>query len=415
MSNCPKCQAIVPENAKFCPECGHSMADPVEEIGTVDTIGQVETDPGILGGTTPPFSGPDSEIEALEPGAMVAGKFRIERVIGQGGMGRVYLATEMIANGERERAVALKVIAEKYVGSEKAVQRLLDEGLLTQELAHKNIVKVYDIGKHGSQPYIAMEYIEGKPLHVWRGEKMARNEPVSVRVAAQIIMEVLKGLEAAHEAGVIHRDLKPENIMLLDEPSETKARVKIVDFGVALATKSVESGTGTGLGTQLYMAPEQVRNANAANAAADIYSISNIFYELIVGVVPKGHWQPPSDGRSDVPRGIDALIQKGVSLNRDVRPQSAAEYREAIQAAFKTPGGFGKNILNLGGDKEEIEQAQSDLKAAYIRMFKAIPVWGWVVIGTVIGLMLLADMSGALDTDDSQYCYTDIYGNYLCP
>lgn len=409
MIACNSCGAMVPEGAKFCPDCGAAMSGAQEEIGTVETISGLETAPF----DDLPTEGHSANYtsETLDPGTMIADKYRIERVIGQGGMGRVYLATELIANGERERPVALKLISKKYAGSDKAIQRLIDEGLVTQELAHKNIVKVYGIGIHGAQPYIAMEHIVGTPLHVWRGEKMARNEVVPVRVAGQIITEVLNGLEAAHEAGVIHRDLKPENIMLLDEPSETDARVKIVDFGVALATKSADSGTGTGLGTQLYMAPEQVRNANAANAAADLYSISRIFYEMIVGVLPSGHWQPPSGGRSDVPRDIDALIEKGLSVNRDMRPQSAAEYRSAILTAFNSGTKNGPSFSNFGGDKTELDEARLKLKDAYIAMFKAMPIWVWIVIGTVIGLMLLADFMPA---DDGVSCYTDSFGNYLC-
>ncbi len=412
MSTCTNCGAHMPDNAKFCPDCGHASDAASEDIAATETIGSIETDPNAGGGTAPPF--PEAEIETLEPGVMVAGKFRIERPIGQGGMGRVYLATELIANGERERPVALKVISEKYVGSERAVQRLLDEGLITQELAHKNIVKIYDIGLHGKQPYIAMEFIDGKPLHVWRGEKMARNESVPVRVAGQIIKEVLNGLDAAHEAGVIHRDLKPENIMLLDEPTETGAKIKIVDFGVALATKSVESGTGTGLGTQLYMAPEQVRNANAANAAADLYSVSRIFYEMIVGVLPSGHWQPPSGGRSDVPPGIDALIEQGLAVNRDVRPQTAIEYRDKMIAAFNDPTGrlsglFADPVRKaMGGGNGSRPPANQ-----FMDKLRKIPVWGWVVIGSIILVLAIAD-AAMEESVSGQNCQTDIYGNWVC-
>jgi len=320
----------------------------------------------------------------------------------------------MIANGERERAVALKVISQKYANNEKAIQRLLDEGLLTQELAHKNIVRVYDIGMHGTQPYIAMEYIEGRPLHVWRSEKMARDETVPVKVAGKIIEEVLLGLEAAHDAGIIHRDLKPENIMLIGEPSQDTANVRIVDFGVALATKTADTGSGTGLGTQQYMAPEQLRNANAATASADLYSVSRIFYELIVGVLPSGHWQPPSGGRSDVPSGIDALIEKGLALNRAMRPQSAAEYRAVMVKAFDKPAPPKPNPFKLGGDKKEIEEARSDLKAAYIRMFKAIPVWGWITIAIAVGVLALVDLEDTQSPPQNQYCGYDAYGNYVC-
>jgi len=403
MSVCDNCGTQMPEKAKFCPDCGQFAESAV--AASADVIGTVETDPGPGAHTEPPFGpSPSAESVPLEAGAMVAGKFRIERLIGQGGMGRVYLATELIANGERERPVALKVIAEKYVGSDKAIQRLIDEGLVTQELSHKNIVKVYDIGIHGKQPYIAMEYIDGKPLHVWRGEKMAADETVPVRVAGQIVKEVLNGLDAAHEAGVIHRDLKPENIMLLEEPSETGAKIKIVDFGVALATKSIESGTGTGFGTQLYMAPEQVRNANAVNAAADLYSVSRIFYELIVGVLPSGHWQPPSGGRSDVPQGIDALIEQGLKVDRGQRPQTANAYRDLMIHAFNGSRPPSPPPRPLPG---------GDYWAQVTARLRATPRWVWITIGTIVAILAIADLVEEVP-EQPQNCYYDIYGTWTC-
>ena len=412
MITCTNCGAQIPDNAKFCPDCGHQADSAPPEPAPDQAIGSVETDPNMGALADTHFA--DNELESLDPGDMVAGKFRIERAIGQGGMGRVYLATELIANGERERPVALKVISKKYVGSDKAVQRLLDEGLITQELSHRNIVKIYDIGVHGKQPYVAMEFIEGKPLHVWRGEKMANNESVPVRVAGQIIKEVLNGLDAAHEAGVIHRDLKPENIMLLDEPTETSARVKIVDFGVALATKSVESGTGTGLGTQLYMAPEQVRNANAANAAADLYSVSRIFYEMIVGVLPSGHWQPPSGGRSDVPPGIDALIEQGLAVNRDVRPQTAIAYRDTMIAAFNDPSGRMFNASTKRTPSHPIGSSAAPSPWDQMTdLMRKVPTWGWITIVSIILLLAIAD-AAMEETLSPQNCYYDAFGNWLC-
>ncbi|HHL43985.1 MAG TPA: hypothetical protein ENJ42_10225, partial [Hellea balneolensis] len=132
---------------------------------------------------------------------------------------------------------------------------------------------------------------------------------------------------------VIHRDLKPENIILLDEPTDKSAPLKILDFGIARAAGVMESGTGTGLGTPRYMAPEQITNPDTAGPSADLYSLSVLFYELLVDVLPQGHWQPPSGGRSDIPGGIDALIEKGLSNRPSARPQSADEYRKALVQA----------------------------------------------------------------------------------
>ncbi|WP_084395930.1 serine/threonine-protein kinase [Henriciella aquimarina] len=406
MLRCSACQTELPDNARFCAACGTAVEDietEVETVAALRTVSGLETvAPGrddMTGGDYAPAP------TGMAPGTMVAGKYRIERMIGAGGMGMVYKAIETVT----DTPVALKVIPSGQVSSERAVQRLIEEGKTTRTISHPNVVKTYDIGVWQGAPYIAMEYIEGKPLHIWRTEKMSRNEEVPARIAGQIVKEVLNGLEAAHAAGVIHRDLKPENIMLLGEPTAQDAQVKIVDFGIALATtQKSDDGTGTGLGTQLYMAPEQIRNANAANAAADLYSVSKIFYELIVGVLPTGHWSPPSDGRSDVPPAIDKLIERGLSTNRNLRPQTAADYREAMIEGFNT-----SLRRNAGPDerKREYREAQQDLKNAYGRVFRTIPKWGWAVIAIVV---LIAVFGGLAEETGSGNCYYDAYGNVIC-
>ncbi|MEM5518347.1 serine/threonine-protein kinase [Henriciella sp. AS95] len=404
MSQCPNCHTSLPDNAKFCASCGTALTDQpadtsADDLASMHTVSGLETvAPGI------PTEDPDPKMDprAITPGTMIASKYKVERNIGAGGMGVVYKAVEDVTDS----AVAIKLIPPGQVRSEKAVQRLIDEGKTTRGIAHPNVVRIFDIGVWNSAPYIAMEYVEGKPLHVWRNEKMTRNEEVSARTAGQIIKEVLNGLEAAHAEGVIHRDLKPENIMLIGEPTDQHAKVKIVDFGIALATnQQTQEASGTGLGTQLYMAPEQIRNANAANPAADLYSVSKIFYELIVGVLPTGHWSPPSDGRSDVPQQIDELIRKGLSPNRDSRPQSAADYREQMIAGFNPSQSTRGHRLKA--DPTEMKDAQKNLMEAYGRMFKAIPKWGWAVI-IIFGLI------AAFAVSEPQECFYDNYNNWVC-
>lgn len=328
---CHACGATVPAEARFCTECGAALKErpEVSSLETLPPSSDIETLPP--GGEVPDGVPAKRLGEDLQPGSVIADKYLIERQIGQGGMGSVYKATEKLTN----RAVALKLIRKENVANSAHVQRLINEGTTTRDLAHPNIVRVYDIGLHDTQPYMAMEYIEGEPLHVWRSKKLANNQPVPLLVVTQIIKGILDGLAEAHRAGVIHRDLKPENILLVGEPHGKHANVKIVDFGIALAARtSTGTGSSASMGTQLYMAPEQIRNADLATPAADLYAVSKIFYELLVGVLPTGHWQPPSGARSDVPKAIDALIEQGISNAPGARPQTAEAYKTMLEAAL---------------------------------------------------------------------------------
>jgi len=332
MAGCAHCQAELPEDASFCEECGKPVKG---SSGWGDARGPVDQVTPMSGLITPD---PDANTRAgeaaqptLEPGDEFGGRYTIEEVVGRGGMGVVYKALDNISN----KSVALKLISTSYLGGEKAVNRLIDEGVMARDIRHPNVVAVYDVGLDKGQPFVAMEYIDGVSLRTWRGRKMQKDERVSLRVAARIICEMLDGLKAAHDAGVIHRDLKPENVILTAEPDDKKAPLKLLDFGIARASNnrsSVSSSTG-GLGTPKYMAPEQETNPDAANASADLYSISVMLYELLVGVTPQKHWQPPSGGRSDVPQEIDRLILRGLSNDRTLRPQSAQQYRTELVAA----------------------------------------------------------------------------------
>lgn len=320
MSKCKNCGAQMIQGDRYCAECGTDQKG--ERLEALMTIGGLETVDSSQTRTEDRSSMPD-----IAPGAEFAGRYVIENVIGKGGMGVVYRALDKLA----DKPVALKLIRADRLAGQSAVKRLISEGLTTRDIRHQNIVAVYDVGETGGQPFVSMEFIKGQSLRDWHREKIRQRQDVPLRVAARIIAEVLDGLAAAHAAGVIHRDLSPENIMLTEEPTETSAPLKILDFGIARVTTGVvESGTGTGLGKPRYMAPEQITAADSAGPEADLYSLSVIFYELLVDVLPQGHWQPPSGGRSDVPKTIDALIERGLSNRPANRPQTAKEYRKQL-------------------------------------------------------------------------------------
>lgn len=332
MTNCEHCNTTLPVNAAFCDNCGKPVRSGPRTVDQVTPMtGLITPDPD------QPTGRQSRAVATLQPGQIFADRYTIDSVIGRGGMGVVYKAIDKVSG----KLVALKLINASNVGGERAIQRLIEEGVTARDIRHPNVVAVYDVGLSADQPFVAMEYLDGISLRSWHGRMMQRGTPVPLRVAARIIVEVLDGLRAAHDAKVIHRDLKPENIILLADPTETTAPLKILDFGIARAagnTLSVSSGTG--LGTPDYMAPEQRTNPDAVGPSADLYSISVMLYELLVGVVPGRHWQPPSGGRSDIPVEVDALILKGMSDNRDMRPQTGAQFRnELIGAVNRIPVG----------------------------------------------------------------------------
>ena len=329
MTNCQHCGAVAEQPGAFCEMCGKPLAPPRAAGMVQQTLGGMATIGGDL--TLHRDAYPKAEVPALAPGDVFADRYTIESTIGAGGMGVVYRARDTIGN----RAVALKLIRPDRLGGDRAVERLIAEGVTTQDISHTNIVKVYHVDQRGGQPFIAMEYVDGVSLREWHRRHVHARTAVPMVIAARIVAEMLDGLKAAHEAGVVHRDLKPENIMLTAEPEATAAPLKILDFGIARSgAATIDSGATSGLGTPRYMAPEQITNPDSAGPSADLYSLSTIFYELLVDVLPQGGWQAPSSGRSDVPRGIDALIQSGLQNRPASRPQSAQEYRQALVQAM---------------------------------------------------------------------------------
>lgn len=374
MKHCAECGTEMPDDASFCPECGVRS----------DGLGDLPT-------PLPPPPPPPNEGPVLKPGDRFAERYEIIEKIGEGGMGVVYKATDTEGGDE---TIALKLIRTDRLAGERAVKRLIDEGLTTRKIRHDNIISVYDVARSDGQPYITMEFVEGQSLRAWHREMVQKREDVPLRVAARIMAEILDGLKVAHDKGVIHRDLSPENIILTTEPSDKVAPLKILDFGIALAGNvAMESGTTSALGKPRYMAPEQITNADTAGPAADLYSLSVMFYELLVDVLPQGHWQPPSGGRSDVPDAIDTLIERGLSNRPASRPQSAEAYRKKLVAAVNIgPGrGTGKKIITDVVDKEAVDTVR---KALPNLPWRKILIWGGGAFGALVMLSGLAQMLG---------------------
>ena len=253
--------------------------------------------------------------------------FSVKRLIGKGGMAKVYLAEQEVL----EREVALKVMAKSLVEDPTFGKRFLSEAKIVSKLVHPNIVTVHDMGEQDGAYYISMEYIEGEEL------KNARNK-LSLRQKLDVICQIAKALEYAAGKGVVHRDIKPENIMLHADDG----RAILMDFGIARGVKTDVRVTQTGvaIGTPHYMSPEQAKG-KLVDHRSDIYSLGVVFYYLIAG-------QVPFDGESAVSIGIKhiseepPLLPPGYELlqpiitillakNADHRYQSAREIIDEIR------------------------------------------------------------------------------------
>ncbi|MDP3737627.1 MAG: serine/threonine-protein kinase, partial [Hyphomonadaceae bacterium] len=337
--NCPHCSAALPADARFCSECGRRTAEEVAAAasfsqvaaGPVQTIGGLQTIDGrpTKGSAMP--AGP-----ALAAGELFCGRYEIRSTIGAGGAGVVYAAHDRVTSED----VALKLIRPDRLQGSDAVTRLIREGVTARNVRHPSVIAVYDVGESDGQPFMSMELAKGQSLRSWNQRRLAARQDCSLKTAVGIISAILDGLEAAHAQGVVHRDLKPENVILTSEPSDTGAALKILDFGIAIVTGASSGVSGSGpAGSIGYMAPEQLTAPDTVGPSADLYSLSVIFYELLMDAPPQGHWQPPSGGRSGIPPGIDALIEKSLSNRSRSRPQSVAEYRKNLKAALG-PGGM---------------------------------------------------------------------------
>ena len=216
-------------------------------------------------------------------GQTIDKKYRIARLLGEGGMGSVYLA-EHVLIGKR---VAVKFLIAEFVRNEEAVKRFFREARAAATIDHKNIIDVMDMGISAQgEPYIVMEYLEGESL----ADLMARCGPIDFAAALGIAVPVLSALAAAHDKGIVHRDLKPENVFIVSRKGE-EPLIKLIDFGISKFTgesaqETKLTQTGALLGTPEYMSPEQARGKGDLDHRADIYSVGLMLYEMLGGELP---------------------------------------------------------------------------------------------------------------------------------
>jgi serine/threonine-protein kinase len=272
------------------------------------------------------------------------GNYQITSVIGEGGMGTVYLGEHRTLR----RKAAVKVLKRQYAADANMVKRFVEEARAASAVAHPNIVDIHDVGTLvDGLPFMLMEYLNGESL----GRRLARVGRLSPSEARSIVIQASSALEAVHDRGVVHRDLKPDNLFLVpDSLVPGGERVKVLDFGVAklrgdLSGGGVNTRSGTLLGTPHYMSPEQCRGLNdLIDARTDIYALGVILYEMLCGEAP---FQAPSLGdlvvlhittppprptvkAPDMPPEMERAILRALEKSPDDRFQTMADFRRAL-------------------------------------------------------------------------------------
>lgn len=276
------------------------------------------------------------------PGRVAVPGYEILGELGRGGMGVVYKARQIKLN----RAVALKMVLAGGHANPVEIARFVTEAEAVAAVRHPNVIQVFDSGEADGHPYMAMEYLEGGSL----AQSLRASGKVPPRAAAELVLKVARGVQAAHDRGIVHRDLKPHNI-LLDAPPPCSpvgswGEPKVMDFGLAKRDGAVLTLTGSLLGTPAYMAPEQARGETKnIGRAADVYALGVILYECLCGSVPfQGHdpWsviqqvvnaepEPVTHRAAGVPRDLDLVCRKCLEKATGDRYESAAALADDLQ------------------------------------------------------------------------------------
>lgn len=341
----------------------------------------------------------------LETGKTLNGRYKIQTLIGTGGMAAVYLAKDLIL----DRLVAIKVLRLDFRQNNDAMRRFRREALSATQLTHPNIVGVYDVGQSQEMNYIVMEYVEGTDLKDYIRQRGALHPIEAVR----IMMQIVSAIAAAHQNRIIHRDIKPQNILI-----DREGNVKITDFGIAVALSDTSlTQTNTLLGSVHYLSPEQARGG-MATIQTDIYALGIVLYELLTGRVPFDgesavsialkHFQEPLppvvNPTAMVPQSLENIVLKATAKDPMNRYRSCYEMFQDLKTCLDSTRLYEKKFVptSFSGETkvltpintQKVKPIQTSREIPIVEMDEEKPVkkkrkWPWVLllVISVIGIM----------------------------
>ncbi len=319
-TSCPNCRMDNPDTSRFCGSCG-SLLRP--------TTGTILSPPSTAQAAPP----------GLATGAIFAGRYQVVEELGRGGMGSVYKVLDTEINAK----VALKLIKPEVASDAATIERFRNELKTARDISHKNVCRMYDLGKDAGTFFITMEYVAGEDLR----NMIRMSRQLAVGTAVGIVRQICDGLEEAHRLGVVHRDLKPANIMI-----DRQGNAKIMDFGIARTAAWSQSEREI-VGTPEYMSPEQSVGGDV-DRRADIYALGILLFEALTGKVPfagedgmsvvlKHREEPPADPRRynpHIPDALSRIVLKCLEKKPSKRYQTVGELSLDLDkvASFVLPG-----------------------------------------------------------------------------